>query len=911
MTVRLSEGIVNHPVLVLVATLLVTAIAIAQMVDLRTGAPRLLLDPSTDSMLSPGNPEHVFFERMKEIFGRSDTLLVALAADDVFTSERLQQIADLTERIEDLDEVHHVSSLSTALNIRSENDDLLIEPFYDEPPTDIHGLAELRSRALNDPIYSGNLVSRDGRIAVLAVTLLDLPEQQLLDSRIDERINTVALEYAGDGEIWMAGGPHVKAETSRLMFQDVFEVVPYALLIMAAVSYFAYRTFRGVLIPTLTVGFASIWTLGYVAVSYGVLNPVTVAAPPVLIVVGYAYSIHVLSAYYAILGATPEADRSPTKAVAAALRSVAMPVILTGITTAAGFFSLMLSPIEAITQFGAFSGIGVLVTVAISLTAAPAILSLLPLPRHVVPNNEKRPFDRFLERLARFDLQYRWRIIFFWLFFGAVALWGLFRIEIGSDLVSNFKPSNPVRIDFERVNTHLEGANAFTVVLEGVAPDTFKDPINLGILESLQAWLANQPEVGGTTSLADYLKVINRGFRSGDESQLILPDSRELVSQLLILGHNDELDQYVDSDYRIANIVVRTTAIDSPDLMGLVRRIEEHAALVPRTLEVTVSGNSVLLARTMDDIAIGQAVSLGAALLIIYGILALVFASFRIGLLALIPNALPVLVYFGVLGWTGVTLSIVTGLVGCLVLGIAVDDTIHMLVHFKDAARGQADEKAGILEAVAAVGRPVSYTTLALCLGFLVLTRSNMQSQVEFGILASVTLAIAWAIDLTFTPAIAVGMRIVTLWEIMTLDIGKDPHLSIPLFGGLTHSQARITALMADLQDRPSGQVLLRAGASEDDLYVVIRGSLMASVDNEGREVFLREMNRGDVIGEIALFFGERTADVRTLTDVRLLRIKRSDLTILSRRYPQIAARLYENLSEILASRLASITKRV
>jgi hypothetical protein len=379
----------------------------------------------------------------------------------------------------------------------------------------------------------------------------------------------------------------------------------------------------------------------------------------------------------------------------------------------------------------------------------------------------------------------------------------------------------------------------------------------------------------------------------------------------LILGHNDELEQYVDSDYRIANIVVRTTAIDSPDLMRLVRRIEEHVALVPRTLEVTVSGNSVLLARTMDNIAVGQAVSLGAALLIIYAILALVFASFRIGLLALIPNALPVLVYFGVLGWTGVTLSIVTGLVGCLVLGIAVDDTIHMLVHFKDAARGQADEKAGILEAVAAVGRPVSYTTLALCLGFLVLTLSNMQSQVEFGILASVTLAIAWAIDLTFTPAIAFGMRIVTLWEIMTLDLGEDPHLSIPLFGGLSHSQARITALMADLQDRPSGQVILRAGASEDDLYVVIRGSLMASVDNEGREVLLREMHRGDVIGEIALFFGERTADVRALTDVRLLRIKRSDLTILSRRYPKIAARLYENLSEVLASRLASITKRV
>jgi predicted RND superfamily exporter protein len=257
---RFARMIVKRPVFVLVLTAIISAFAVAQMVDLRTGAPRLLLDPSTDSMLSTGNPERVFFERMKQVFGRSDTLLVALVTDDVFTTDRLRRIADLSERIEALDEVHHVSSLSTALNIRSEDNDLLIEPFYEDPPTDAQGLAELRARAIADPIYGGNLISRDGRIAVLAVTLLDLPEQLLLDSRIDDRIHQIALEHAGDGEIWMAGAPHVKAETSRLMFEDVFEVVPFAFIIMAAVAYLAYRTFRGVIIPSFTVGIASVWT---------------------------------------------------------------------------------------------------------------------------------------------------------------------------------------------------------------------------------------------------------------------------------------------------------------------------------------------------------------------------------------------------------------------------------------------------------------------------------------------------------------------------------------------------------------------------------------------------------------------------------------------------------------------------
>ena len=125
----LARMIVKRPVFVLVLTAIISAFAVAQMVDLRTGDPRLLLDPSTDSMLSTGNPERVFFERMKQVFGRSDTLLVALVTDDVFTPDRLRRIADLSERIEALDEVRHVSSLSTALNIRSEDNDLLIEPF--------------------------------------------------------------------------------------------------------------------------------------------------------------------------------------------------------------------------------------------------------------------------------------------------------------------------------------------------------------------------------------------------------------------------------------------------------------------------------------------------------------------------------------------------------------------------------------------------------------------------------------------------------------------------------------------------------------------------------------------------------------------------------------------------------------
>jgi hypothetical protein len=249
--------------------------------------------------------------------------------------------------------------------------------------------------------------------------------------------------------------------------------------------------------------------------------------------------------------------------------------------------------------------------------------------------------------------------------------------------------------------------------------------------------------------------------------------------------------------------------------------------------------------------------------------------------------------------------------VACLVLGIAVDDTIHLMSHFNLAARRNADETKGVVEALSAVGRPVTYTTAALCLGFLTLILSSMSSQIDFGWLAAVTLAAAWVVDLTFTPALASRMRIVSIWDVLTLDLGEEPHTTIPLFSGLKHHQARIVALMTSMRRFDKGDRIFEVGERGEEMFVVIEGSLCAFVVRDGVELELRKMGRGDVIGEVALFHGARSANVRAETDVRLLRLTQQNLQRLQRRYPRIGAQIYANLNVVMASRLASVTERV
>jgi hypothetical protein len=299
---------------------------------------------------------------------------------------------------------------------------------------------------------------------------------------VDERIAAIVEEERGDAEAWITGGAHIKAELVRLMFHDLTFIVPIAASVMGLIAFLSFRTFRGVAVPMATVGISILWTLAFMALFYGTLNQVTTAAPPVLLVVGFAYSVHVLSAYYDALRGGGE----PERAASTAVRAVAIPVIFTGVTTAAGFLALATSPLEAIRQFGVFCGVGVTLTLLVTLTFAPALLQLLPAPAAVRTRQKRDRTDHRLEALARFDLRNRKPILLIWGALVLLAFAGMFKIDVGTDLVSNFRRGNRVRSDFDEVNRRLEGANGFQVVVETSVADAFKDPEILGELDRLQ-----------------------------------------------------------------------------------------------------------------------------------------------------------------------------------------------------------------------------------------------------------------------------------------------------------------------------------------------------------------------------------------------------------------------------------------
>jgi uncharacterized protein len=905
---RFARFVTWHPVLILVVVALASALMLDRLVDLRSGRLRLEVDPAVERLLPEGDDERLFYDHARELFGSDQFLLISLEneAGEVFSSDFLADVQRLTADLEHIDGVHRVLSIANATQVESRGDELYVGPFFEQVPTDPAALAALRETIRNHLVYGRTLVSGDLRSTALLVRFDRMPDREFVRRGLGDEISALAKRDVGHAEVLVTGPSQVKAHLSHTILAEMAFILPSVLLISSLLAALAFRSLRGVVLPQVIIGIALVWTLGALTASGSPFNLVSNIIPPLVMTLGFATAIHVVADYYEHLHHEPARSRDENRrAVAHVVEETGLTVAVNGITTMLGFGALMTSSVTAIREFGIWSSLGVAAVTLLSLTALPAALVLLGPPAKLprAPGGETW-VDRIAERLALFDVRNRRGIL---LASGLVlicSVFGIARLSISTGLVEQFFEDSPIRTTFETVSERYGGLNTLFVVVSSDEDGAFAKPENLQELSALQDWLNAQPEIGHATSLVDPLILLNRAL--SEDPQAGLPEREGQARQLLLFA-GDELRQgFVDAKERTVNVVARTSLTESAQVRGLLERIRARLAQLPRRLEGRVTGDAVLLNETVDDIARGQLRSLASALLTIYLALAAILTSFRIGLVALLPNLLPLTMYYGVLGLLGVPLNLSTSLIGAITLGIAVDDTVHYFARFSQEARRLGDERAATVSTLRLLIRPATFTSIAICLGFLVLTTSELRYQFQFGLLSAFTLAIAWLLDVTLSPALCSGLRLVTLWDLVRIDLGPEPQRSIPLFAGLSERQARIFALMSDLVSLPRGHRLFEEGELGGDMYVVIDGELTACTTRAGQRVEYGKMGRGDVVGEVALFSHVRSADVEVTADARLLRFDEADLARLARRYPRIATCVHCNLNQVLARRVMS-----
>lgn len=724
--------------------------------------PRLSFRTTVYDLMIDDLPAAERYQDFLDHFGSDEIIRVVIKAKDIFEAATWQKINALSSAAGELPGVHRVISLPEVKKRIDSGGETPIEEFKT-----ILGAATLFTR---------NLVSEDGETTILTLVLEETAEKEGVIAAVRELIAA----SGKDLQIYQTGIPLVSEALAGYSHQDFYHLTPITLVVIALVLFVLFRNLHCLLLPLGSVLTAVIWTLGLMAWSGTPISMLTLIVPVFLIAVGTAYCLHICSAF---LETARHADSSQA-AVRETFRGHAFPVFLAVATTILGIGSLAINRILAIQEFALFAAVGMASLWLIIMTFFPALLVLLPLP--VVKRSGSQWVDRWSRKVIDaivFINTHHQRRLFWIIGIGTLLLsLGIFRIQVETNPVAFFKSSTPVSHHFHDSYTKMSGSFPVNVVISGPAEDYFEDSGNVARIAELQVFLDQLPGVDKTLSLADYLKLVNYAYNRYAPESYTLPQDpyelRMLMNNFKILLGNDLLRRFLSADYRQVNILMLTHIASTRDLLGTRTAILDHVReAFPKELHCEVTGLGMVIADSSHLLTLGQVKSIALSLVLIFAVMVALFLSSKVGVIAIVPNLFPILVNFGLMGWLGIPLSAATALIASVVIGLAVDDTIHYLVRYNKEFKQDLNKDRAMCDTLRHVGRPILFTSATIGLGFGVLIFSHFQPTAVFGLLMILTMAAALVGDLILLPCLLRHVELVTAWDLLRLmpNVGGMP----------------------------------------------------------------------------------------------------------------------------------------
>jgi hypothetical protein len=326
-----------------------------------------------------------------------------------------------------------------------------------------------------------------------------------------------------------------------------------------------------------------------------------------------------------------------------------------------------------------------------------------------------------------------------------------------------------------------------------------------------------------------------------------------------------------------------------------------------------LTGKNLMINSSAESLIAGQISSLFLILGVILILFSFLYTSILAGLLSLVPNIIPVMMNFGLMGFLGVPLNPGTAMVAAIAIGVAVDDTIHLMTRFGAESRNHLHETDAVRATIRGEAIPIVSTSIALALGFSVLSFSNFSIVAQFGLLAAATMLYALISDLLIMPILLKHLRLATVWDIVALQLDRDVLVRCPLFQGMSPYETKKVVLLSAMQDFEKGEIIIEKGSRSSGMYVVLKGTAQVQFKRDELRLDIGNLKGGDVFGEIGFSAEdvERTATVVAAEPMKVARLDAPGARKGLRFYPRIAARLHQNISNILGQRLVESHERL
>jgi len=766
---RYATWVVANKWLVLIFSVLVT-------LALASGGRFLSFTNDYRVFFSKENPQLIAFEQTQDAYTKSDNVLIMIEPKDgdVFTPATLAAIMDLTERAWQVPNSIRVDSLTNYQHMVAEEDDLIVADLVEDVESvTADDLERFRAAALDQPTIVKKLLSPDSSATGVNITMempQELndeelaalsPEKRAAHNPMKELEETVAFTRAMIKDV-QETYPEIKFTTTGLVMmnqafseasiKDMSTIIPLAfgVIIVGILILIASPI---AMVGTVLVVFMSIMAAMGLAGMIGIkLTPPSASAPTLILTLAVADCVHFLVTFYHNLRRGME----KSAAVIESLRINFTPILLTSITTAIGFLSMNFSDAPPFRDLGNITAIGVVYAFFLAVTFLPAFAAIMPAKAKVRDANKGTIMDGF----ANFVIKQRRPL--FWVM--GVIMIGLAVLTPKNDLndifVHYFDRTVPFRVATDDVTDKLSGLYLIDFSLDSKEEGGVSNPNFLKEVEKFETYLAALPEVQHISAITETMRRLNRSMHGDDQSYYVLPDSRELSAQYLLLyemslPYGLDLNNQINFDKSTTRLTATLETVSTKDMLRIEREAFEWMEANTPTIASLATGPTVMFSHIGMRNIISMLSGTAIALVLISLILVFALKSIKFGALSLIPNLAPALMAFGAWGLLVGEVGLAVSVVVAMTLGIVVDDTIHFLSKYLRARRERGmNAEDAIRYAFNTVGVALTVTTIVLVAGFLVIAQSNFKVNAEMGLLTAITIAIALIVDFLFLPAL-------------------------------------------------------------------------------------------------------------------------------------------------------------
>jgi len=732
---------------IIAATLL---LALASVIPLS----QIRINPDLESYLPSSIAPKVNTDRIEEIFGDQEMIVLVFESDDVLNSHTLERIRNLSREFNKMDEFKQILSLFDTRSIKGDQGMMVVEPVIQSIPTHSSEREKLRQEIIGNDLAYGLVVSEDFHYTLIILNSAKNTDDASLMALIENQINA----YPGDESVSINGQPYLRNEANNKIGRDILLLLPLGLVVMFIFLWISFKEKRGVLLPFSVVVISILIALGLIPLFGWELGIIGVLIPIMMIAIANNYGVYFITKYQELNATRPDITM-PGIAVES-FQYLKNPVLLCGLTTIAGILGLVVHILKPAGQMGVVSSIAIAFALMLSLFFIPAILSLMKRGKIQTgySGNTKGVIDKTMNKLVYFSVRHPKKVMFAFSMFLLVSILGFLGFKTASDHNNILPEKHSYNQSLSILNDHFKGNKIISVLFEG----DIMDPELLNNLDRYQSELEKSPGIGSVTSIASVIRKMSTALNNpGDPLYDRIPDSREAVAQYIELynmsGDPDDFANLVDFDYMHALLTIQYQAANMKEINQVLSQIETVMRNDPH--KKAMGGYSLIDREICRSVVSGQYYSLIFAFLMILLLLSLIFKSIVAGLMGSIPLFFAVLCTFGIMGWTGIELNIVTALLSSVSIGLGVDFTIQLFWKLKtEIARGKT-LSASVKAAVKTMGRGITINAFSVMLGFSVLFFSSFPIIRSFAILIIVSLFFCLVSALLLIPAICMVIK--------------------------------------------------------------------------------------------------------------------------------------------------------